>query len=129
MIKHAIFAAALLASASSYAATVSVDDKVALQAAMFSFIDNQVIDGVIPHVALDTGAVVDLVPSKAHPMVLKIGDDFVLCTDFRDPDGKSVNVDFYLKKSAGKFVVFQTEINNRGPLENLMKQGKVEMTE
>lgn len=130
MFKSALFAAAMLVAAgSANAAAVSMDDKVALQAAMFSYIDNQSIDGVIPHVRLDSGEIVDLVPTKAHPMVLKFGDDFVLCTDFRDPEGKFVNVDFYLKRREGTFAVFQTEINNRGPLENLMKKGVVEMAE
>ena len=49
-------------------------------------------------------------------MILSMGDDYVLCTDFRDPDGKFVNVDYYMTSRDGKYVVFQTEIDNRAPL-------------
>ena len=107
------------------AATISVEEKISMQATMLQHIDRMTIDGVIPHVSLKDGTVVDLVPTKSHPMVLSFDDKFVLCTDFRDPEGKFVNIDFFLTKSAGEYVVFQTEINNREPLRQLIKSGKV----
>lgn len=117
----------LISSTSAFASQISMEEKVSLQASMHQHIDAMTIDGIIPHVSLADGTIADLVPTKAHPMILTFGDKYVLCTDFRDKDGKFVNVDFYLTKNGEKYVVFQTEINNRDPLEKLMKSGKVAM--
>lgn len=115
-----------LASAAS-AGRISLEQKVALQAAMFQHIEKSTIDGAIPFVKLDNGKVVSLTPSKAHPMILKLGKTFVLCTDFRDPKGKFVNVDLYMTEHDDRFVVFQSEIDNRGPLKKLVNSGKVRL--
>lgn len=134
MIRKVLLAASLSASfvlsgVPAHASQLSMENKVALQATMFQHIDTMTIDGIIPHVTLDNGEVVDLVPTKAHPMFLALGDIYVLCSDFRDPAGNFVNVDFYVKTAGEKFVIFQTEINNRAKLEALMKGGKVTMLE
>lgn len=107
------------------AAQISIENKVSLQASMLQHIDGMTIDGYIPRVRLSDGSITNLVATKSHPMILAFGDKFVLCTDFRDPKGNFVNVDFYLTKHKQNFVVFQTEIDNRGPLKKLMKAGKV----
>ena len=72
----------------------SVAKKVALQAAMQRHIESQLIDGAYLHLDPGSGAVRALYPVKAHPMTLKMGDYFVLCSDFRDTKGRAVNVDF-----------------------------------
>ncbi|MEZ5870345.1 MAG: hypothetical protein R3D32_00615 [Nitratireductor sp.] len=114
-------------SNTALAGGLSVEEKAVLQASVFQHINALSIDGIIPHVDLTTGVTMDLVPTKAHPMILTMGGNFVLCTDFRDPQGQFVNVDFYIARVDTGFVVFQTEINNRPALENLMKAGKVAM--
>ena len=116
---------ALAISWPGFASAMSIEDEVALQAAMSQHIQSTLIDGVVPHVELKDGTVTDLVPTKAHPMILAFGDRYVLCTDYRDPNGRSVNVDFYMTKRDGQFVVFQTEIDNRAPLRQLVAAGKV----
>lgn len=118
---------ALTVSSSAFAANLPIAEKVALQATMAAYIESHSIDGVVPHVSLESGELVDLAPSKAHPMILQMGEQYVLCTDFRDPQGNFVNVDFYVGRRDGKFVVFQTEIANRGPLKRLVDSGKVHM--
>ena len=128
MLKSLLAAGAMLAIVNTASASsIAVDDQVALQATMASYIEAHLVDGVIPHVMLDKGEVVQLVPTKAHPMILSMGDDFVLCTDFRTEDGTFVNVDFYVARAGDGFVIFQTEIANRGPLEKMMEAGKVAM--
>ena len=95
---------------------------------MFQHIDKSVVDGVFLHVDLGVGKVEEFAPAKAHPMILRMGEYFVLCTDFRDKDGKSVNnIDFYVARHGKGFVIFQTEVNNRAALEKLMKEGKAAM--
>ena len=132
MIKNLILITALSitmlsGSSMAFAGQISMEDKVQLQTSMQRYIQSVEVDGVIPHVNLGDGTIADLVAIKAHPMILEFGDKFVVCTDFRDPEGKFVNVDFYISKGSQGYVVFQTEINNRAPLENLMKAGKVSM--
>ena len=130
MLKSLCAAVSLLALVNAASAsTVSMDDKVALQAVMASYIESHLVDGIIPHVLLDKGEVVSLVPTKAHPMILTMGDDYVLCTDFRAEDGTFVNVDFYVARAETGFVIYQTEIGNRAPLEKMMEAGKVAMSQ
>lgn len=123
----ALSLALMFSAGSASASQISVEQKVELQASMLQHISAMTIDGVIPHVSLSDGSIADLVPTKAHPMILSFGDKYILCTDFRNPEGEFVNVDFYLTKNEDRYVVFQTEINNRDPLKKLMEDGKVSM--
>ncbi len=120
-------AAVYISLGTAIAGQITMEDKIALQTVMQQEIQESLVDGVIPHVDLATGEITELVPTKAHAMILSIGDNYVLCTDFRDPEGKFVNVDYYLTGKDGKFVVFQTEIDNRAPLKKLVKSGKATM--
>ncbi|WP_424983806.1 hypothetical protein [Maritalea sp. S77] len=104
---------------------LDMQGQVLLQTTMAQHIERHMVNGVIPHVVLDDGIVVDLVPTEAHPMILSYGEGYVLCTDFRDPEGRFVNVDFYVAQGEEGFVIFQMEIDNRAPLHALMEQGKV----
>ena len=80
----AIFISTSIATAT----TVAVEDKIQLQATMFSYIDRHLVDGVIPHVLLKKAEVVNLVPTKAHPMIVALGDKVVperfnrLCSEY-----------------------------------------------
>ena len=108
------------------AGQISETERVALQAAMVQHIDRQTIDGIYPWLNLPTGEVANYSPAKSHPMILKMGETYVLCTDFKDMKGASTNVDFYLARKGKSFAVMRTEIGNRGPLMDLMKAGKAE---
>lgn len=128
-----IFASALAlcvaAPGGAFAAPVSEAERAALHAAMLQHIDRQAVDGVYLHMDLKGGVVETYSPAKAHPMMFSMGDHFVLCTDFKDKNGKATNVDFYLAKRGKSYAVFQTEIANREPLMQLMKAGKVKSIE
>jgi len=103
---------------------LSVSQRAELQATMFRFIDREAIRGSLLHLNIEDGTVESLSPVKAHPMIVRMGDYFVLCTNFRRESGKDVNVDFYLAKRDAGFEVFHTEIDNRKPLEELIERGK-----
>jgi hypothetical protein len=122
-------AALALSPAAPGADKTGAAEKAALQAAMRQHIDRHLVDGAFLDVNLSTGAVRALRPATAHPMLLRLGEYFVLCTDFRDDNGKPVNVDFYLARRGKGYVVFRTDIDSRGPLERLMLAGKVERLE
>ena len=104
---------------------LSAADKAGLQAAMFQHIDQQMVRGSFLHVDFKRGAVEKLSPAKAHPMVLRMGSNYVLCTTFRRKSGAKVNVDFYVARNDAGYTIFHTVIDNRGPLMALIKVGKV----
>lgn len=104
-------------------------DKAALQAAMAQHIERQLVDGSFLHLDAAQGTVRVLVPAKTHPRIMQLGEYYVLCTDFRDQQGAPVNVDFYLAPGSRSFVVFQTEVANRAPLQALVRAGRVKAVE
>lgn len=107
------------------AGTLTLSDKAMLQTAMQQYIDRSLVDRRILDVNLANGEVRKLSPVAGHPMILRMGAYFVLCSDFRDEKGSMVNVDFYVARSATGYVVFRGEIDNRHSLNQLMKAGKV----
>ncbi len=111
-------------SGAARASSLKPSDKVALQAAMFQHIDSLLVEGAFLRFDGKSGTVQKLAPTKAHPMIIKMAEHFVLCSDFRDPSGKEVNIDFFMARSGAGYVVFHTEIDNRAPLEKLMESGK-----
>jgi hypothetical protein len=72
-----------------------------------------------------SGVVRKLHPIAAHPIILKMGEYFILCSDFKDQKGQSVNVDFYLAPRGKRYVVFEALVDDRNRLKRLMKAGKV----
>ena len=113
----------LLASISTSANAGGTVDKARLQAAMQQHIQRHVIDGAILKFDADTGVVKQLYPTKAHPMVIAMGDHFVLCTDLRDKFGNEMPLDLYMARKGRSYVVFHSEIDNRLPLQRLLKKG------
>lgn len=107
--------------------SISPAEKVSLQAGMQRHIDRSLVDGTYLHLDPDTGNVVGLHPVTAHPMILRMGKFYVLCSDFKDDAGKDVNVDFYVARRGNGYVVFHSAVGQRDRLEKLMKAGKVEM--
>lgn len=104
---------------------LNLSDRASLQAAMQQYIDNRMVDGAYLDFELNTGAIRPLYPIKAHPLILKMGTHFVLCSSFRDEQGKHVNIDFYVARGERAFIVFYSAIDDRDRLMALMKQGKV----
>lgn len=98
-------------------------DKARLQAAMQQHIERNLVEGAILHLNTETGVVRQLYPTQAHPMVIVMGDYFVLCTDLRDKAGTAMPLDLYMAPRGRSFTVFHSEIGNRTPLMKLMKKG------
>jgi hypothetical protein len=98
-------------------------DKARLQAAMQQHIERQKVNGAILHFDTETGVVKPLYPTQAHPMVIAMGEHFVLCADLRDKAGNAMPLDLYMARQGRSYVVFHSEINNRAPLQRLMKSG------
>ena len=119
----------LTGGASAAGDSLKPSEKASLQAAMFQHIDGLLVNGAFLKLNAKDGRAEPLAPTKAHPMILRMGEHFVLCSDFRGADGKDVNIDFYMARAGAKFVVFHTEVGNRKPLEQLMSAGKIQPAE
>jgi len=98
-------------------------DKARLHAAMQQHIQRNVVDGAILHFDTKTGEVNPLYPTEAHPMVITMGDHFVLCTDLRNKLGEAMPLDLYMTRKGRSYIVFHSEINNRAPLHRLLDKG------
>ena len=124
-----VFLAVFLATAAMADQAMDTGDKAALQAAMQRHIDRSLVNGAYLHLDFDSGDVRKLHPVKAHPMILQMGEYFVLCSDFRDKTGKMVNIDFYLARQERSYVVFRSMVDDRGKLKRLMKMRKIKRLE
>ena len=115
--------AATLVATSSLALAAGVDQKAALQAAAQQHINRSLVNDAYLDLDIETGETRKLFPIKAHPMIVKMDDIFVLCTDFKDESGKSVNIDIYVAQNDDSYVVFETIIDDRAMLMRRMKNG------
>ena len=97
--------------------------KAELQSSLQRSIDRMLIDGAIQQVDMETGELTQFYPVDVHAMILTMGENYVMCSDLKTPEGKSVTVDYYLASKGNRYVIIQTEINNRKPLKALMKAG------
>ena len=118
-------ALALSIIAATPAWSVGLAEKAAMQAAMQRHVDELTVGGGYLHLDSKTGDVVKLYPVTAHPTIMQMGENYVLCFDFKDSAGKDVAVDFYMAPKDRGYVVFHAAISNRHILQDLMKAGKV----
>lgn len=97
--------------------------KTSLQASLQRNLERTSIDGAIMHLDLTSGEMLPYYPVEAHPMIIKMGEHYVMCSDLRNPDGEAETVDYYMTKNGPHYTVVRTEIGNRAPLKALMKSG------
>jgi hypothetical protein len=121
----ALFAAAQIFVLSSTAQALSLQEKATLQAAMQHHVERQSINGVFHLMDTKTGDVVPLHPVKAHPKIMRMGENFVLCFDFLNAEGKKVDIDFYMARKGNTYVVFHTAMSDHSLLGRLMGAGKI----
>ena len=93
-----IFMGLAVAFSAGTASALSLQDKTTLQAAMQRHVDRQSVEGAYLHLDKKSGEVMKLHPVTAHPMIMRMGDNYVLCFDFRTAAGKDVPVDFYMAR-------------------------------
>lgn len=125
----ALIASTTLSTIAHAGSSGELIDKVKLQVAMQQYIDANLVDGAYLHFNQEDGSIRELFPATAHPMILSYGQYVVMCTDFRDGEGKAVNVDFYLAARDSDYVVFDSVVNDRTALAKLMKDGAVQRIE
>lgn len=102
----------------------SEETRTRMQADLQKHIYRSLADGVFHSLDSKSGKVLKLHPLNNHPVILTMGEYYVMCADFRDANGKPVDVDFYMLEDRGRFKVFRTEANNHKLLSKLVKAGK-----
>ena len=107
---------------------VSPSEKASLQAVMQQHIQHAMVDGRYLHLDGETGDVRALRPIGAHPEILRMGEYFVLCSDFQAEDGSEVNIDFFLARKGRSFVVFSEQVENRELVRRLLDSGEAELS-
>ncbi len=125
--KRLLAATVLTASVLFTAGTVhagSEELRTRLQADLQKHIYRSLADGIYHSLDSRTGKVLQLHPLTNHPVILQMGDYYVMCADFRDHKGKAVDVDFYMLENRGRFQVFRAEANNHKMLAKLIKAGE-----
>lgn len=132
MIRGVVFGAALVLVAPLAATAeepLTTSDRVALQSTMAQYIEQHTVGDAFLHIDPRTGELEKLYPSTQHAMIVRLRDVIVLCADLRTKDGQNVNADFYAARDNGQFVIFQTEIGNRAPLQALLMKGAASLLE
>ena len=115
----------LIAPGAVHATESMTETRITLQAAFQRSLDASLIDGAVQQVDLATGEISSFYPVENHPMILELGDLYVLCSDLMSKDGARVTVDCSFAPVGETCAVIQTEIDNRPPLDALMKAGRV----
>ena len=121
--KSILVVAFIVLSQSAFAGGAS--EKAVLQAAMQSHVESQLVNGAVLKLDLETGDIHELYPTETHPMILTMGENFVLCMTLNDKSGQKYLADYYLAPKEDSFVVIRTEINNRDALTALLASGVV----
>ena len=106
------------------AGPIGQDDKVALQMALLEYVDANLMGDRFFYFDPVSETAVGLYPANLHPMIVPNGEIVFLCADFRDADGGKVDVDFVARKHEGRFLVFQTLVNNRDVVRRAMKRSE-----
>ena len=120
-----LFALVLWPVGASANEPLSLTDRTILQATMQLAIDRLTVDGEYLAFDPETGDVRTLYPAKNHPMIMRMGEHFILCSDFRDDKGQNVNIDFYLRRKDNTFIIFHKAVDQRQIVKKLMKKGVV----
>ena len=110
--------AALIMSATlsnAYAAddpSIKGDLRENIKQSMASFIQQQTIDGEMYVYDAVDGQLLSLTLDELHSGIVKKGDFYVSCADFKDEKGRKIDVDFMVRQSAGQWVTTQALIHS-----------------
>jgi len=109
--KHYLIAMLLCALSSPlYAAndpSIKGDLRGNIQQSMQSYIDHQIIDGHMYVFDSHKGKLLKLTLDKLHSGIVKKGDFYVSCADFKDQDNRKIDMDFLVRVSDGNFITTQ----------------------
>lgn len=123
-----LFAIALAVSPVKAETEVPAVEAIALQAAMQSYIEANLVNGSLLHIDESTGAVHSYYPAKSLPKIMQIGRHYYLCANFRDGNGQEVMLNFYVAKDGDRHVFFHTIFGEDEALEERIEQHAAKLT-
>ncbi len=83
-----------------------------IQASMNSFIQQQSIDGRIYVYDAVEGKLLKLKLDELHSGIVKKGDFYVSCADFRDERDRKIDIDFLVRPGDGKLITTQALVHS-----------------
>ena len=113
--------AVVFAFSPAQAEKISAGLKSELQGAMMDYIDYNSVEGKFLYLNAAQDRVIHYFPANLHPRILKIGDYFVLCSDFKTAEGANVDVDFLAIEAEGELRVIQALVGQRDVIRRMMK--------
>jgi hypothetical protein len=115
----------LLLTSLAHAEEQSAALQVELQTAMLTYTESIFVDGSYSYIDTKTDALKTVYLANAHPFVLSMGNDFVVCSEMIDDAGNNITADYLVRRIEGKYKVVQMLIDDRESLKNAMsKLGK-----
>ena len=114
-----------LALTPAYAGRLSTELQVKLQTAMLAYNDSILVDGQYSYLDTRSDSMRVAYPASAHPVVVTLGDDYFLCSEFINDEGNTITADYLIKKSGKQYKVVQMILDDRQSLQNaIRKMGK-----
>jgi hypothetical protein len=83
-----------------------------IQSSMNDFIKHQSIDGSMYVFDAAKGSLLKLKLDKLHSGIVKKGDFYVSCADFKDQQGRKIDIDFLVRPDASKFITTQALVHS-----------------
>ncbi|MCU7845115.1 MAG: hypothetical protein KZQ93_14895 [Candidatus Thiodiazotropha sp. (ex Monitilora ramsayi)] len=91
--------------------SISGDTRSKVNSAMSELINRNTVKGVYSHFDPVKGVLHDLELVKLHDGIVKKGNYYVSCADFRTSKGKLVDIDFLVLENDGNFVATQAVVH------------------
>lgn len=116
--KIALFSGIMLASSLSSQALAANDPNIKgdlrtnIQQSMNHFINHQSIDGAMYVYDSVDGKLLKLKLDELHSGIVKKGDFYVSCADFKDQHGRKIDIDFMVRPSDGKLITTQALVHS-----------------
>ena len=83
-----------------------------IQSSMNDFIKHQSIDGSMYVFDAAKGSLLKLKLDKLHSGIVKKGDFYVSCADFKDQQGRKIDIDFLVRPDASKLITTQALVHS-----------------
>lgn len=105
----------LMFTASALAAddpSIKGDLRQNIQTSMNEYIDHQSIDGSLYVYDAVAGKLLALKLDELHEGIVKKGDFYVSCADFKDQQGRKIDIDFMVREKGGKLITTQALVHS-----------------
>ena len=93
-------------------ASIKGDLRTDIKQSMANFIEHQTINGTMNVYDAVSGKLLSLKFEELHEGIVKKGDFYVSCADFKDQKGRKVDVDFMVIPSADELITTQALIHS-----------------